>query len=251
MRKVRFLWLIAIVMTVIVSLVHAQDDPILGVDEWVSGDIDANDYEDRYVFEGSAGDVVLIEAYVPYLESQLDAELDLLDPSGEILATNDDYVFTYGYVGSIIVVELPEDGSYTVVVTRFEREEGTSSGAYQLRLRRPDLVQPGMVLEATIFGQNAEDLPVLYVLRPDRDGIWTLNFSREAGDLFPAIQMRSWTGDLFEDETVFSLENTQGVREGSLKVDLRQGVFYVLNVGKGSFVESEQGQAQVRIDIVP
>ncbi|MCD4686018.1 MAG: pre-peptidase C-terminal domain-containing protein [Anaerolineae bacterium] len=79
-----------------------------------------------WVFEGSAGDEVSISAEALEV-SQMDTFLEVFDPSGERLATNDD-----GGDGSNALIEelvLPSDGVYIIEVSSLAGE-----GAYTLRL---------------------------------------------------------------------------------------------------------------------
>ncbi len=248
MRKVR-ISLAMVVCLMLATIGYAQDDTTLNFDEWVVGDITADDYLHQYRFTGGIGDIVLIEAYVEYERSELDAELDLLDPESRLLATNDDFVFTFGYVGAVIVAELPLDGDYTVVVTRFNREAGTSTGSYRLRVRKPKLLMPGAEREVTIYAANEADLPALYVLRPETEATWTININHLGGELYPSVLLRQWSGQVSGDVPLLWLRETYGMRSASLVVSLEADRFYVLSVNKGLAAEPAQSEVQVRLGI--
>ncbi|MFQ4137602.1 PPC domain-containing protein [Nodosilinea sp. PGN35] len=73
--------------------------------------------ESTYTFEGTAGQALTIT-----LESEdFDPVLSLLDPTAAEIAFNDDFG---GTLNSTIIVELPEDGTYTVVARSFSGQGG-------------------------------------------------------------------------------------------------------------------------------
>ncbi|MEC4896365.1 MAG: trypsin-like peptidase domain-containing protein [Oscillatoria sp. PMC 1051.18] len=79
---------------------------------------------DVYSFEGWAGQQVIIEM----VSWELDPYLILLNSDGTILTKNDDW--RPGDPNARIIITLPEDGTYTVVVSTFKSEQ---SGDYTLR----------------------------------------------------------------------------------------------------------------------
>lgn len=80
--------------------------------------------EDAYEFDGEAGQAMTIE-----LQSEdFDTILLLKGPNGDILTSNDDYG---GTLNSTIVLELPEDGTYSAVASSFSGQ----GGDYQIEVR--------------------------------------------------------------------------------------------------------------------
>lgn len=73
--------------------------------------------ESSYTFEGTAGQALTI-----ILESEeFDPVLALLGPGDAEIASNDDFG---GTLNSTIIVELPEDGTYTVIARSFSGQGG-------------------------------------------------------------------------------------------------------------------------------
>lgn len=73
--------------------------------------------ESTYTFEGTAGQALTIT-----LESEdFDPVLSLLGPGEAEIASNDDFG---GTLNSTIIVELPDDGTYTVVARSFSGQGG-------------------------------------------------------------------------------------------------------------------------------
>lgn len=210
---------------------NAQGSGELVLGEWAEGEITADDIEHTYTFQGNAGNVVLVEMYRNPGDFGLDPELELLGTGGGTLAENDDFVV----LGAVIVAELPADGEYTVLARRSGGEDGSSEGAYILRASIVEPIGPGASLTATIHGADEQEIPNLWVLTTDRATTWSISFAHEGGELYPSIQLSSWTGDIFDDTVVFELGETAGALSGTLNVSLEPDTFYVLTVQKALF----------------
>ncbi len=98
------------------------------VGEEMSGEISDTHPQDVYSFEGHAGDTVTIQT-TSY--GDLDTYLVLMTPDGERLAENDD---DGRGTNSHIEADLPADGMYWVVVTRFLEAEGFAGGRYKVEI---------------------------------------------------------------------------------------------------------------------
>jgi len=118
-----------------------------------------------YSFAGRTNDSVSIS-----LESttgSLDTFLFLLDPSGNVLQSNDDA--DIGVTNSLISgALLPVDGTYTIVATRYGKRIGGTEGNYNLTitsqvLNLPEafLNLPRGSLELRLLWNNAADLQLL------------------------------------------------------------------------------------------
>lgn len=87
-------------------------------------------YEIPYTFQGTAG--MLINIRMERLSGDLDTYINLLGPDGTQIAFNDDSS-ELGTRGSILNgVNLPVDGTYTVVATRYRQQQGSSAGQFSL-----------------------------------------------------------------------------------------------------------------------
>lgn len=73
--------------------------------------------ESTYTFEGTAGQVMTITL----ASADFDPVLSLMGPGEAEIATNDDFG---GTLNSTIIIELPEDGTYTVVARSFSGQGG-------------------------------------------------------------------------------------------------------------------------------
>lgn len=115
-----------------------DNEPIvITIDSDVISEITDRIFEREFTFEGVAGDIVTIDVRANDPLDNLDANLTLLSPSGEVLFVNDDRDLFNGDLNPVITdFELPVDGTYTIVVGRYLAEQGTSTGAFTLVLTR-------------------------------------------------------------------------------------------------------------------
>ncbi|MDX1993768.1 MAG: pre-peptidase C-terminal domain-containing protein [bacterium] len=97
----------------------------------VTGTITTENTFDLYTFDGQAGDVVTVS--MGTTSGNLDTLLYLIGPSGiEIAANDDSNESTDSLIADIL---LTEEGTYTVIATRFGVNFGGTTGAYNLLLR--------------------------------------------------------------------------------------------------------------------
>ena len=114
-----------------------------------------NAYMDRYKFNGTAGESVLIEmnSAIPPQSGGLDTYLYLIAPNGSIVAQNDDIALGTQTNSRILCTDfqpgpckveyfvLPQTGTYIIIATSFGNGE---TGAYSLRLTPLSLfTEPG------------------------------------------------------------------------------------------------------------
>jgi hypothetical protein len=146
-----------------VSSGAACPDTVISCGESAAGSLQSTDcdqgprgrgfYTDRFVFDGSAGEVLSVES----VWNGVDGYLYLEDPGGQVVAENDD--FEAGGKSRIEHV-LPESGTYTLWPTGFSKGAG---GAYELELAcdqgtAPDLTADDPVLSSASAraGQNID-----------------------------------------------------------------------------------------------
>jgi hypothetical protein len=109
-----------------------EADRVLPVGEVVERSLSGR--PDRWVFTAGAGDQVTIE--MRQVDDFLDPYLQLLAPSGDTLAEDDD---SGGRLNARIRIELQEDGEHVLRAGGF----GASRGTYQLTLRVQEAGAPG------------------------------------------------------------------------------------------------------------
>jgi hypothetical protein len=133
------LLMLALVALPVIALAQRSEGGTINYGDTVQGEITTDTYEFAYTFDGAAGDVVVINMTainLPVDGPRLDSFLELRGPDGATLRSNDDYFSLDSQIGPFL---LPEDGAYTIVATRFMRDEGPSTGEFELALARVEL----------------------------------------------------------------------------------------------------------------
>lgn len=142
---------VVVCMLFVTSIASAQGTTLVYGDV-VQGEITNSVFETEYVFEGKAGDVVVIEI-AGDAESYSDAiepVVFVLDPSGtQIIASEDGVPLKIATVSLV----LPQDGAYTIIATREDGRSGDDEGNYILRLMQPLALLPGEAVEGRVDGQ--------------------------------------------------------------------------------------------------
>ena len=155
----------------------------LGYGDQVTGELSDAHFEDYWVFEGTAGDLITIS--MERTSGDLDSYLLLLDPAGRRVAEDDD---SGGELNARIgALALPEDGSYTIIATRLGGADGTGSGEYLLTL---DLVPPEDTtpVGSLRYGESVNG----EISHADYSDYWT--FEGEQGDVVIITMMAENTG---------------------------------------------------------
>lgn len=249
MRKLLSLsFAIAIVVgLVIVSVpsISAQDGSSIEFDTWVEGELTNDEFAHTFVFDGTAGEIVQIEMYPKPGTFGLSAEVALLDPAGGDLARDDGFI---GFSGAYIVRRLAFDGEYTIQATRREGADGDSEGEYILRVKTVEPLVPGDEVEAPIAQDSEIDIPDVFVLFPEEDVSWTIALGYESEDLYPEVTLESWTGDTFEDETLFEIDG-EGFVAAAVVTELQAETFYILYVRSSFYSGFGDEEAIVSISI--
>ncbi len=146
----------------------------------VRGVIDTDSYSHDWTFEAHADQAVAL--LVITTSGDLDPVLEVIGPGGEIVAENDDLDSLVHDAGLEALV-LPEDGTYTIRVGRYEGALGTTRGEYELT------ITPGYAA------------PV----RNDAFGQGTVSWLTPAGDQLVLAQGRLQLRVMAAGETVIAL----------------------------------------------
>jgi uncharacterized protein YfaP (DUF2135 family) len=97
----------------------------------VTGSIGTENPYDLYEFEGNVGDVLTVS--LDQTSRTLDTQLFVMDPFGVEIASNDDANESTNSLISGLV--LTQEGTYTIVATRFGTIYGGTEGGYELAFR--------------------------------------------------------------------------------------------------------------------
>jgi hypothetical protein len=215
-------WVILVLM---IAVVLAGNDPVravglqpppqddgatLAYGETVVGALDDAHYEDRWRFLGQRGDLITL-AMIRTVDEMggLDGYLILQGPDGASLIEVDD--FGDSVMPTLEAYELPADGMYTVVATRFGFANGFSVGEYTLSLEKAGAVSTAAV--SALAGGEVHGVrwlqpgtlppglrwityndPITGTLTRDNVDDWFIFRGRE-GDVI-TVRMAASTGDL-------------------------------------------------------
>jgi hypothetical protein len=207
----------------------------------VNGVIDNEQVSQTYTFTGSAGDPVRITMEATP-GSSLDCYLELQGPDGAIVEANDD--IDPGVVrNSLITVDLPADGTYTIVASRYVGPDAEpTTGTYRLSL---ELVGEGAAsgtASQTIplaYGQtevgeiNDEQYLVFYVFEGSAADVVTIEINNLTGNLDSVLHLYQSAGDQWVEIANNDDSPTGGTYEALLKsVILPQTGKYLIAVNR-------------------
>jgi len=152
---------------------EAKGPQKLAVPAAVNGRIGRSGDVDVFAFSARAGEEIVAEVYARRLNSPLDAALRLVDPTGKVLALNDDQddpeaaLITH-QADPYLRVRLPQDGTYLLHLWDAQGQGGEDY-AYRLRVRP---AQPDFALRMTPSSLN---------VAPGRSAVLTVQAVRKDG----------------------------------------------------------------------
>ena len=149
----------------------------------VNGKIDKPGDVDVFQFNGKVGQEVAFEVMARRLNSPVDSILKITDSSGKIIAVNDDYSekdkflhlditgLTTHHADSVLMAELPTDGTYFVHIADSQHKGGLNYG-YRLKLsaQEPDFALRTSVSSASINSGSTIAFTVFAIRKDGFDG---------------------------------------------------------------------------------
>jgi thiol-disulfide isomerase/thioredoxin len=233
---------------------EAQAELVYG--DSLTGNIDNETFIHSYTFDGQAGDVVTIRMDAGE-GSTLDSLLRLYGPDGDLLIENDDAQLTT--TNALIEdFELPTDGEYTLVATRYNGEAGFSFGEFSLSLisgSTPPLVaEPGEETAEVMplaFGEtvaseiDATSLAERYQFEGTAGTTITITMQSASGDLDSYLSLLGPDGKeiAFNDDDLSNGGRDSAIRDFTLPADgtytiiaTRYGVKYGATTGSFELV---------------
>ena len=154
----------------------------------VTGTISNDKPRDTYTFEGTAGDALAIR--MTATAEGLDSFLELTTPSGQQYVNDD----SSGSVNSLLLIVLPEDGTYTIGATRCcGGNPVASEGSYELVVEQIELV-PLTVGEAVTVEVNDSQPQAFLSFEFEPGQVVSLQAERIGGDADFMIEARNAQG---------------------------------------------------------
>jgi hypothetical protein len=221
-----FRMLVVIVMALLlVAAVQAQDTPIT-YGEPVTGEVTSRAFEVGYVFEGEAGDIVVITLRPDDAFEGLDeAALLLLNADGDVVA-NVEAIFA----NAVLAVELADSGSYTVIATRQNGRSGESEGPFTLTVDKLELLE----VNETVNGTASETQSAVFAVRSETPV--ELRYLYSEGELEPQITVNVINNDFAFDDNLDEIVNLTGSQLRRVTVGIPEtDTLYIISVGVSEF----------------
>jgi hypothetical protein len=202
---------------------YAQVDtaPTIAYGETAAGEITNINFDATYIFEGKAGDIVLIQM-IASETADFDPYLYLTTLENTVVAQNDDYYD----LNARIIARLPNDGQFQIVATRLGERTGSGEGAFTLTLEKAQTAGAGIVME----GQAVADQSApTHVFVPEVAGIYTITYTHVRGDYYPSLIISKLPDNSSYEEDVAQISGNF-MRGGSITLEVERDAIYILSL---------------------
>jgi hypothetical protein len=218
--------LVVLVLVLAISGVAAAQDKIpLELGTWVKGEVTNDQYETKYTFSGTQGQLIM-GAMMPEFDTGVpDPYLILRNSDGDIIAQNDDIYGPY----ALVVGELPADDTYTVVATRSRGANGEGEGGFWLEVSEVQPLTVGDKTTVSIVSDDEKSFPHFFVLHPDTTGIVKFGFDEASNGRYPVIALMRWYDDGYPD-LLLTADNINGIDNLAFSAELQADTFYILEI---------------------
>lgn len=230
--------LVLFLLAIIPPMAFAQGDEraTIAYGEVAEGELTNADFDQEYIFEGSAGDVVIVQL-VAEENADFDPLLYLATVDNEILAQNDDFS---GY-NARIIFRLPDDGQYMIVATRLGERTGYGTGAFEVTLEEAQVSELGVTIEGVV---RSDELTAAHVFVPEADGIYEIKYTHVSGDFYPGFVVQTIPDESTYYEEVASITGIE-VLGGTVRVSLVADQIYVMSFQENYYTYSETTEQAV------
>lgn len=215
MKKTLLLVVVALLALMGVATTQAQMTPTpIQIGEVVEGTLASADEIQVFTFSAVAGDVLVVRY------GDFEFESDLSDPTVQVQnADGIPLVNTDGFSNVEVMVEIPADGDYRILV-------GTDDtpGDFTLEIVQPQILEADTVVEGTITNEQV----AFYAIRADAP--FNLIYQRTGGGaFFPAVQLyvnSEFSGALSTTASMAGEEMTAG----SMAIEPSEPKVYIVKV---------------------
>ncbi|HLA42945.1 MAG TPA: hypothetical protein VJZ27_05890 [Aggregatilineales bacterium] len=200
-----FLALIVALAIPVIATVQAQGAATIEYGQVVTGTISNEQFEVPYTFQGTQGDVIIIQL------SPVDILADLDQPAVILLDSNSGMLTSSDSFGTVtLAARLPADGAYTILATRADGRAGTSIGEFNLSLMRPPVLESGSQVEGSATSTGG----TFFVY--ESGASFLISYNKTSGDFSPQLLVNR-IGSSNELEEVASLSGV-GVTGGQIAI---------------------------------
>ena len=231
------LLVVLFLLAMVPAMAHAQGDKqTIAYGETVQGEVTNADFDQEYIFEGSAGDVAIVQLIADE-NAEFDPLLYLATADNEILAQNDDFS---GY-NARIIYRLPDDGQYVIIATRLGERTGTGTGGFEVTLEKAQISELGVTIEGMV---RSDEVTASHVFVPEADGIYEIQYTHVSGDFYPGFLVQTIPEDATYYQEVASITGIE-VLGGTVRVSLAAGQIYVLSFQENYYTYNETTEQAV------
>lgn len=219
---------------------------LINYGDTVTGNISDAEYFSGYCFDAEAGDIVTITLVAT--TGDLDTYLIISDAFGdEIFAENDDV--EEGNTNSAVVFTVPDDGNYLIFVSRYDGEEGTTTGNFAVSITSEGSGGGNTGGDKGNDGKTNDIADPSEVITISCDTGETLYGGVQFGfiNIVPGYQYTVTVFGVGDFDPVVAVETSPGIGECNDDESLAAGSFVTLP-GEGS-VRANRQTAQVRFNL--
>ncbi len=239
----KLLSLILICIFVFSGAVLAQDvENTLSYGGTLEGEISDREFEIEYSFESTEADIIIIQVIPEDAFSGFSQPtVILLDGDFDILETVD-----AGLSAATLIYEIPEDGTYNIIVTRQDGRSGESTGTYTLSLDVVQFLSTNEVIETTSFSSQ----PTYFAIRASNPT--DLRYIKLSGDFYPALTLNVLDEELFSDDNLSSIIELGGdaLEQATIRIPQEDKLF-IVRIGEGLFdFNFSEKKASVSLEII-
>ena len=206
------------------SLVGAQERqiPFLEYGDEMRAVLPLQSPESEFKFEGKQGDIVIIQASIR-IDDILTAffpYIALLNERGSTIATSREDTYEYT---SILPIEIPADGEYTILVTPGDLSYLQSDSPFYLRVLRPPILEVNVPIAGKLDGENPDYFIVI------ANESFEIEVQRMDQSIYPGAAIANIQAGDFD---VLGLMLGQKLVSGSLVIEPDRNAVHFVEVSK-------------------
>src|SRR5262249_46442340 len=246
--------ILAIVLALVIApLVRtaAQGNNEITYGQTVSGHISNDAFRIVYTFQGRKGDI--IDATLIATDGTLDPELILADAQNNLIARDDDSGANLS--AAILSQQLPGDGLYFLIATRFGQERGLTVGSFRLTLSHVGITASSdapLQYGDSIVGEISDaQFQHIYSFRATRGEIIKITMQRISGDLDSMLILADASGNvLLTDDEDPDSPGTLDAAIRNLRIE-KTGNYVLVATRFGREAGESQGGFSLVLDRLP
>jgi hypothetical protein len=176
----RFFLIMAVILGLAcaVAPTAAQDNATkIDYGQAVSGEITNRNFEIEYQFQGSQGDVILVQMNSAEGSQFYETAIIFLDADYNVLASQ------AGSSSTILLAELSKSGTYSLLATRRDGRSGKGVGIFDLKL----LKLPVLVAGKEVRGKVGADTIDYYAVKTGSP--FTISYVRKSRGFYPEVHI--------------------------------------------------------------